>query len=170
MLYARTIWYQTLIASLATVAFGSLLVLLSPRPARSGLLPLAMGSITALGMVHLAAAPWSAILMLLCVAIAWRKRLGRAFLIGLMLSGLIALPYLIHLVRASFSDITFILSAGRASSAVNTAAYRLASELVSGSMIVANAHGDLWDRSVTTWPAARTLALFILDAALAGPW
>ena len=167
VLYARTIWYQTLIASLATVAFGSLLVLLSPRPAAARLLPLAMGSVTALGMVHLAAAPWSAILMLLCLAIAWRKHLGRAFLIGLMLSGLIAVPYLIHLVRASFSDIAFILSAGRASSVINTAAYRLASELVSGSMIVANAHGDLWDRSVITWPAAHTMALVILAAAFA---
>ncbi len=58
--------YQTLIASLATVAFGSLLVLLSPRP-QGQAVALAMGSITALGRVHLAAAPWSAILMLLCV-------------------------------------------------------------------------------------------------------
>jgi hypothetical protein len=162
ILYARTIWYQTLIASLATVGFGCLLVLLSGRRTKSRLLPIAMASITTLGMVHLAAAPWAALLMLLCLAIAWRRRLGRALLMGLGLSGLICLPYIAHLVRASFGDVRYILTAGRASTGINTAAYRLASELISGSMIVANAHGDLWDRSIIAWPSAPGIVLAIL--------
>ena len=165
ILYARTIWYQTLIASLATVAFGSLLGLISRRASRTYLLPLAMASITALGMVHLAAAPWAGLLMLLCLAIAWRRRLGRAFLTGATLSALIALPYLVHLVRTSFGDVAFILSTGQASRGLNTAAYQLASELISGATIVANAHGDLWDRSIIAWPTAPPAVLVALAAA-----
>ena len=102
--------------------------------------------------------------MVLCLVVAWRRRMWRAYLLGLTLSGLIGLPYLIHLVQSSFSDLAFILTAGSDSSAANTAAYRLAEELVTGSMIVANASGDLWDRSVIEWPSAR----LILDAILAG--
>jgi len=164
ILYARTIWYQTLIASLATVAFGSLLMLLSARPARGHLLTIAMVSVTALSMVHLAAAPFGALLMALCLVLAWRRRLVRPCAFGLALSALIALPYLVHLVRASFGDLAFILTAGQSSAGINSAAYRLAAELTSGAMIVANAHGDLWDRSIITWPAGPNLVLATLAA------
>ncbi len=82
-----------------------------------------------------------------------------------MLSGLIALPYLIHLVRASFSDITFS-SPPAGKQCGQHRGLPPGVRVVSGSMIVANAQGP-WDRSVTTWPAARTLALVILAAALA---
>lgn len=164
ILYARTIWYQTLIASLATVAFGALLVLLSSRLARGGLLTIAMVSITTLSMVHLAAAPFGALLMMLCLVLAWRRRWVRPCAFGLALSALIALPYLIHLVRASFGDLAFILTTGQSSAGINSAAYRLSAELTSGAMIVANAHGDLWDRSVIAWPTAHALVLTILAA------
>ena len=164
ILYARTIWYQTLIAGLATVAFGCLLVLFSSRPADGRHLTLAMVSITALSMVHLAAAPFGALLMALCLVLAWRRRLARACAFGLAWSALIALPYLLHLVRASFGDLAFILTAGQSSTGINSAAYRLAAELASGAMIVANAHGDLWDRSVIAWPAGPSLVLIILAA------
>jgi hypothetical protein len=165
ILYARTIWYQTLIASLATVAFGSLLLLLTPRSTEAYPLPLAMVSITALSMVHLAAAPWGAMLMLLCLGIAWRKQLGRAFVIGMVLSGLITLPYLIYLARTSFSDLAFIVSTGQSSRVLNTAAYRLSAELITGSMILPNIQGNLWDRAVIEWPSAYYIFLAALAAA-----
>ncbi len=167
ILYARTIWYQTLIASLATAAFGSLLLMLTPGADRPRYLPIAMFSITMLSMVHLAAAPWGVLLLIVCVVVTWRRGLWRAFGLGLGLSCLIALPYLIHLARSSFGDVTFLLTAGRTSSTANTAAYRLALELITGSMIVGNAHGDLWDRSVLPWPAAHPIMLVLLAAALA---
>ncbi len=160
ILYARTIWFQTLIATFATVTFASILLLL--ERSKPGVLVLAMVSTTMMSMVHLAAAPWGVLLFILYVVIARRQRLWRAFWWGIGTSSALVLPYVVYLVRSSFKDIAFILEVGAGNQGLNTTAYRLSSELISGSMIIANAHGDLWDRSVIMWNSASSIMLVIL--------
>jgi len=181
VLYARIIWYQSLVAAFATVAFGGVLILLSPSrksyavesamgkrdvQSQSVALFLAMVSTTLMSMVHLAAAPWGVMLFVFYVVIAWRRRLWRAAGAGIVASLIITLPYLIYLFISSFADLLFILRAGGESQGLNTSAFRLSRELVSGAMIVANAHGDLWDRSVILWDSGPTLLLVLLGLAL----
>lgn len=166
ILYTRTIWYQTLVAAFATTAFSAILVLLTRARPRPGVLVLAMVGATLMSMVHLAAAPWGAVLLGLCCVVTWRRRLWRSFGIGLAVSLAIALPYLVHLARSSFSEIAFLLKAAGENRGLNTATYRLSQELMSGAMIVANAHGDLWDRSIIPWNAAPALLLALVGIAL----
>jgi hypothetical protein len=166
ILYARTIWYQTLIAGFSTVAFSSLMFIHTPKYAKPYHLPVTLISITMLSLVHLAAAPWGVIVFVYCIVIAWRRRQWRACLLGLGISGIITLPYLIYLSHTSFSDVAFILTASQTGSTVNTAAYRLTTELIAGSSVIANAHGDLWDRSIIKWPTASTAILSLLALAL----
>ena len=151
ILYTRTIWFQTLIATFATVTFASILLLLKKNHKKPRILVLAMVSTTMMSMVHLAAAPWGVLMFGLYIVIARRQRLWRSFWWGIATSGALVLPYVVYLVRSSFKDIAFILKTGAGSQGLNTTAYRLSKELISGAMIVANARGDLWDRSVITW-------------------
>lgn len=175
VLYARIIWYQSLVAAFATVAFGGVLMLLVPPHGepesamsrrdvqrQSVVLALAMISTTFMSMVHLAAAPWGVLLFVLYLVFAWRRRLWPAFGVGAAVSFAITLPYLIYLVQSSFADLLFILKAGGESHGLNTAAFRLSRELVSGAMITANAHGDLWDRAIINWDAAPTILLVLV--------
>ncbi|MDF1515495.1 MAG: hypothetical protein P1S60_16925, partial [Anaerolineae bacterium] len=113
-----------------------------------------------MSMVHLAAAPWGLLLCGFCLALAVRRQWWRWFGLGCGLSAAVVLPYLVYLVRTSFSDVGYILQTGTESQGLNTAAYRLANELITGLQIVANARGDLWDRSVLRWePAAGLLQI-----------
>ncbi len=166
ILYARTIWYQTLIAGLATTTFASLMMVLASGKRRPTALVAAMVSSTLLSMVHLAAAPWSLLLFCVCLVTAWRWRRWRPALLGIGISGAIVLPYLSYLVHSSFADLTFLVEVGRDIAGLNTATYRLARELISGSMILANAHGDIWPRSVIQWPAAEFVVLGSIAIAL----
>lgn len=162
ILYARTIWYQTLVATFATTAFAAVLVLLAQARRKPGILTLAMVSTTLMSMVHLAAAPWGVLLFVLYGVIAWRQRVWKAFWWGIGASAIIVLPYVLYLLRTSFGDVALMLKAGGEPTGLNTAAYRLSKELIAGAMIVANAHGDQWDRSVIAWDASTTLMLVLL--------
>ena len=166
VLYARTIWYQTLIATFATVTFGGVLILLAPREPKPGVLTLAMAGTTLMSMVHLAAAPWGILLFGLYVAIARRRRLWRALGWGLGASVVLVWPYFVYLVRTAFRDVVAVLRMGGESARLNVSAYRLAKELIAGASVVANAHGDLWDRSVIPWDSAGGIVLVILGLAL----
>jgi hypothetical protein len=166
ILYSRTIWYQALVAPFATVTFASILWLLADSKSKPGLLALGMVSTTMMSMVHLAAAPWGLLLFIFMVVLAQRRRLWRSFWWGIGASGALALPYVVYLVHSSFADIAFLLKTGAESQGLNTTAYRLSAELISGAMIVANAHGDLWDRSVIPWDSASGIVLAVLGVAL----
>jgi hypothetical protein len=48
---------------------------------------------------------------------------------------------------------------------LNTSAFRLAGELLTGSMIVSTTHGDQWDRAIIEWPQEPTLFLILLGIA-----
>ncbi|MGC9468135.1 MAG: ArnT family glycosyltransferase [Anaerolineae bacterium] len=159
VLYARTIWYQSLVSALATVAFAAFLVVLAHRRRWRTNLAVAIVATTMMSMVHLAAAPWGGLLVMLALVIAWRRRAWRAFLVGAGASLIIALPYLVHLVRSRFYDLRTMLQTGSQASGLNTAAFRLALELILGDKIIANAHGDLWDRSVVEWDTAPWIVL-----------
>ncbi|HQE91543.1 MAG TPA: hypothetical protein PLH19_01640 [Anaerolineae bacterium] len=166
VLYARTIWYQTLVAALATTAFAAILVLGKQNKPKSGVLILAMVSATLMSMVHLVAAPWGVVLFVLCGVIGWRRRWWWPLVAGLGASLAVTLPYLMHLVRSSFDEIAFLLHTAGEGAGLNTAAFRLSRELLSGMGIIANAHGDLWDRSIIPWDTAPALLSALLGMAL----
>ncbi|MBN1874247.1 MAG: hypothetical protein JXA33_08445 [Anaerolineae bacterium] len=176
--FIRTIWFQTLIPTFATVAFAAFMTLLpSSHPKRASsvytgkakrarfgnrgyilhhrnngnALILALVSATLMGMVHLAAMPWTVLLFALGLWLAWRYRLWRGFWIGVGLSFLLVLPYLIYLVQTSFSDVFFLAQAGSKTQALNTNGYRLVGELISGAFVIANTHGRQWDDQVIDW-------------------
>ncbi len=161
--FSRTIWYQTLIATFATVALGCYLWVLSACRNRSPALTCALIGTTLMSMVHLAAAPWGMLLFAFGLFIAWRDKIWGGFWIGFSISGFLALPYLSYLMRTQFSDVFFLLRAGsEAHGGLNTAAYRLAGELLSGSTIVAMAHGDQWDQAIVEWASAPLIFLILL--------
>lgn len=156
--YVRTIWYQTLIPTFATAAFAAFLSLLAGRQPRAPwLLPLALVSTTLMGMAHLATLPWAGLLCVLGLALAWKHKLWRGLGIGVGLSVLIALPYLIYLCRSGFGDVLAMLQTGSDYQAWNTSAFRLTRELFSGAHPFANTHGTLWDNSVLRWKSADAL-------------
>lgn len=165
VLYARTIWYQTLLATLATVTFAGNLHILGNSKPKTRFLVITMVSTTLMSMVHLAAAPWGLILFVYYTLMASREKIWRGYGFGLGVSLLFVFPYVFYLVHSSFADLTNILQKGWESQGLNTAAYRLSLELISGERIIANAHGDLWDRSIILWEAAPVMLLVLLGFA-----
>jgi len=166
--FVRTIWYQTLIPTFATVAFAAFLGVLAARKTPPAwMLALALVSTTLMGMAHLAALPWAGLLFALGLILAWRRRVWGGFWLGVGLSVVIVLPYLIYLVQSNFGDVRAMLQTGSHGQIWNTAAYRLARELFSGANPVANAHGKLWDNSVIMWKSADVwvTALFLVASA-----
>ena len=166
ILYVRTIWYQSLLPTLATYAFCALLALSTPGRSRPWLIPLSLLAMTMLGMAHLAAAPWSIFLWLLVAFVGLRQKEWRPVLIGALVSLLTALPYIAYLAMTGFNDLTIMLHAGSQASTFNTTSFRLARELVTGALVVANAHGDQWDRAIIEWSAAYHLVLWTWGAAV----
>jgi hypothetical protein len=161
--FARTIWYQTLIAAFATVAFAGCLWTLSAEKGRHAALSVTLVGATLMSTVHLAAAPWGLLLFAFGFFIAWKDQLWHGFGAGVGISGILTLPYLSYLVRTRFKDVAFLLQTGsEAAKGLNTASFRLAGELLSGSMIVATARGDQWDRAVIEWPREPLIFLFLL--------
>jgi hypothetical protein len=166
ILYVRTIWYQTLIATFATVAFSSILYLLRDSPKSPWVLVLAMTSTTLMSMVHLAAAPWGFLLFVLYAAVARKECLWKSFCLGMGISVMLVLPYVVYLVNSSFADIAFIFQTGVGSARFSTTSFRLSRELLAGGLVVGNAHGDLWDRSVMMWKSADTMVLVMIGLSL----
>ncbi len=164
--FVRTIWYQTLIAAFATVAFGGCLWTLAERRGRSIALSATVVGATLMSTVHLAAAPWGLLIFAFCFLLAWSYQIWRGFWVGAGASLLIVLPYLSHLVRTRFHELRLLLQTGsRAANGLNTASFRLVGELLSGSMVIATAHGDQWDRAVIEWPREPIVFLTILGLA-----
>ncbi len=166
--FNRWIWYQTLIPTFATLAFSSLLSAVGARRrgagarqatgarqaagARqaTGAIALAMISATLMGLVHLAALPWAALLWVVAALWAWRQRWWREGLVGAAASLLAAYPYAAYLVRTGFVDVTTILrgSGGEGASGLNWATYRLTLELLTGDQILHTPRNPLWANSV----------------------
>ena len=164
--FVRTIWYQTLIAAFATVAFSGLLWVLSARKGRAAALALALIGATLMSLVHLVTAPWGMLVVAMGLLIAWHYKIWRGLWVGLGVSGVLVFPYLVYLVRTRFSDLAFLLRTGSdAVNGLNTSAFRLAGELLTGSMIVSTTHGDQWDRAIIEWPQEPTLFLILLGIA-----
>lgn len=161
--FTRTIWYQTLIAAFAAAAFAGCLWTLSAREAGSTALAVVLIGATLMSTVHLATAPWGLLLFALSLLLAWRYRIWRGFWAGVGASVVLILPYLSYLVRTQFHDVAFLLQTGsRAANGLNTASFRLAGELLTGSMVVATTHGDQWDRAIIEWSSEPTLFLLLL--------
>ncbi|MBN2003430.1 MAG: hypothetical protein JXA21_08750 [Anaerolineae bacterium] len=166
--YVRTIWYQTLIPTFATVSFAAFLNVLGARKAPPAWqLTLALVGATLMGMVHLVALPWALLLFGLGLVLAWKHKMWREFWIGVALSALIVSPYVIYLFQSGFGDLRAILRTGSHGQVWHTSAYRMARELFSGANPCANAHGKLWDNSVLYWKSADKVvtAMLLLAAA-----
>jgi len=166
--FVRWIWQPTLLAASATAAFASFLVLLAPAAQkRQGVLTAGLVGAVLMGLLHLAALPWTALCLALGFLIAWRKGLWRGLWIGLGVGVLLALPYIIFLIRTSFADLAFLLQAGaEGEGGWNTAAFRLALELVTGAGVLATPRSPVWAASVIRVPSAPTALLTMLALAL----
>jgi hypothetical protein len=168
--FVRWIWQPTVVPAFASAAFASFLLLLAPAARkRQGLLALALVSTTLMGLVHPSALPWAALLFLLTLLLAWRKGLWRGFWAGLGGSLLLASPYLIHLVRTRFADLSLLLQAGTGNGgAWNLSAFRLGGELLTGKEVLSTPRSPLWADAVLQIPFTYTLLPPILALALLG--
>ncbi|MCD6285953.1 MAG: hypothetical protein J7M39_08585 [Anaerolineae bacterium] len=150
--FNRWIWYQTLIPTFATFAFAALLPALNPDRRRSrGTIPLAMVSATLMGLVHLAALPWAAVLGLVAFAIIVRRGWWRSGLLGVILCLLIVAPYLNFLRQGGIADVGIMLNGEPPTASTttwNVATYQLTLELLSGQQILTTPHNSLWADSV----------------------
>ncbi len=167
--FIRWIWYQTLISTFATIAFAVFLLLLADkqRPPAPAWLPVGMVAAVLMGMVHLAALPWAALLILLAAYITWDTKRWRWFLLGIGFSLVVVYPYLLYLVKTHFADVR-LMAAGSADAAFtwNWASYRLAGELLTGQQVFAAPRDALWETSVLRWPWLYQIVPAVLGLAL----
>jgi len=115
-------------------------------------IPLAMVSATLMGLVHLAAVPWTAAIWAVTLIVAARRRWWPAAAIGLSISLLVAAPYMVFLARSGFADVGVLLGNDHTDQAgartLNTAAYRLTYELLTGQQVLSTPRNSLWSESV----------------------
>ncbi len=172
--FIRWIWYQTLVSTFATIAFAAFLLCFAPskRPGENRpLWWMAVGMVgaTLMGMVHLAALPWTAVLCVFAVGLAWRRRRRVGFLLGLTLSLAIVSPYGLYLFKTHFSDVQLLLAgSGQGGVAWNWSTYRLAWELLTGAQVFTTPRATLWMESVVHIPALYPVVPAALGLALAG--
>jgi hypothetical protein len=172
--FVRWIWYQTLIPTFATVAFAAFLLLLSPGTSKrqdAWLIPGLFGA-TLMGLVHLAAIPWAALVFLLGLVIAWRRGLWRSFAVGVLLSLIAASPYLLYLIKSNFADMNLLLQGGSGhTQSLNWATYRLSWELLTGEQVLSTPRDPLWASSVVQVQALYNVVPILLGiAAAASVW
>jgi hypothetical protein len=129
-------------------------------------------SATLMGMVHLAAVPWAALLFLLGLALAWRKRLWRGFLGGIGLSLIAAWSYLQHLWKSKFADVHLLLEGNEAdASGLNWTSYRLSRELLTGDQVLQTPRTKLWAESIIQINGLTSIILILLTfAVLSSVW
>ena len=178
--FNRWIWYQTLIPTFATFAFAALLLMLDPAagtPAGTGTpadaearartrehtiaVPIALAGATLMGLVHLAAVLWAAVLGIVTLIVTLRRKWWRSGLLGIVLCLLIAAPYLVFLVRSDFADVGIMLNSGdpvTPAATWNTSSYRLTLELLTGQQVLTTPRNALWAESVL-WLDAFTMIL-----------
>ena len=168
--FNRWIWYQTLIPTFATTAFAAFLLLLrQDKPHARGLLSIGLVSATLMGMVHLAAVPWAAMLLLLGLVIAWHHKEWRGFVWGSALSVVIVLPYARYLFKTGFADVRLILQgSGENGNGWNWAAYLLSRELLTGDQVFKTPRDPLWAGSVLQLPVLYTVIPVVLALAIVG--
>lgn len=166
--FVRWIWYQSLIPTFATIAFAAFLLILSSDSHKGrGWLVLGLFSSTLMGMVHLAAVPWAALLFLLGLLIAWQRKWWKAYALGLAVSLVAAGPYLYYLYVTGFADIALILNGGQSTDpALNWSTYRLSLELLSGAGVLATPRDPLWSESVFQAPLLYLIVPGALSLAL----
>lgn len=167
--YNRWIWYQTLIPTFATIAFAGLLLALSDQQHKGWPLTVAMVGAALMGLVHLASAPWAALLLLLGFVIAVRRRWLPAYASGVGASLLAAYPYLLYLLKTNFTDVVMLLAERRDTGSLNWAAYRLTMELLNGQQVLTTPRNTLWAESVIEpatfyWIIPSVLGLAIIGA------
>lgn len=166
--FVRWIWYQSLIPTFATVACAAFLLLLaSTGRQRSGILTLGLISATLMGMVHLAALPWAALLFALGLWVAWRKNLWRGLGAGVGAALVIMLPYLIYLWQTHFADSKAMLQAG-ATGTWNWLVLRLTRELLTGQEVLTTPRSPLWADSLVQLPGLYSVILIVLALAMIG--
>ena len=149
--YNRWIWYQTLLPTFATVAFAALLVILTAERPAPRTLTLAVVAAVLMGTVHVVGLPWAGLLLLLCLALAWRRQLGRGFLWGTGIGLLIVTPYLIYLAKTGFDDVKGLLhsASGGQIGGWDHLFLRMTHELLTGREVFSTFGSTLWaDRTV----------------------
>jgi len=168
--FIRWIWYQTLISTFATIAFATFLLLLTgdQHPATSAWMTVGLVAAALMGMVHLAALPWAALLGMLAVYLAWRTRRWRWFVVGVGLSLVVLSPYLIYLVKTQFADVRLMMGSQDTSWSLNWATYRLAGELLTGRQVFTTPRDSLWEASVVKMPLLYGIVPAALGLALLG--
>ena len=165
--FNRWIWYQTLIPTFATFAFAALVLLVGrPKNASPALIPLAMVSATLMGLVHLASLPWAALLILVALTLAWKRRHAIAAIAGIAGCLIVSTPYALFLVRTRFADVRTILSNSSGPAGWNTSTYRLTLELLTGHQVLQTPRDPLWARSVLRLDALMVALLGLLALAL----
>ncbi len=120
-----------------------------------------------MGLVHLASLPWAALLCLLALAIAWRRRNVGAALAGIAGCLIVSAPYALFLIRTRFADVRTILSSGGGPAGWNTSTYRLTLELLTGNQVLQTPRDPLWAQSVLRLDALMVALLGLLALALA---
>ena len=161
--FVRLIWQPSLVPAAATLAFAAFLLLLAPALQRRQEIMAAgvIGSVL-MSLLHLSALPWTAICLVLGFILAWRRGLWRGFWIGVGVSMLLALPYLIFLIKVSFADLTFMLRAG-SKGKWSIASLLLTSDLVTGAGILYASR--IWAESVHQLLFVHTILRVILASA-----
>ncbi len=165
--YMRWIWQPTHSATFSAVACGAFLLLLAPGEARRPrVLALGLFAATLMGLVHLAAAPWTVALFALGLGLAWRRGMWRGFAWGFGLSVLAALPYVSYQVQTGFGDLHLAASSGGDAAIFNWAAPRLCWELVTGLQVLSTPRNPLWAESIPHLPGAYAIIPAMLAPAL----
>lgn len=168
--FVRWIWYQSLISTFATFSFCFFLLLLpGQRNARPHLLMTAgLLSATLMGMVHLAALPWTGLLFAVGFILARHRKLWRGFLAGCGVSLLVTAPYLNYQVQTRFADVVTIFNGSEGGSIPwNTATYRLSAELLSGWSVLMTTRDPLWADSVFSARLVYSIMPVLVGGALA---
>jgi hypothetical protein len=169
--YVRWIHWHSLVSTFAVVTFACYFILVSPTPTRKnwGWLALGMVAATLMGTVHVVALPWTLLLCLAGLWIAWHRRVWRGFLVGSVASFLVLLPYLVYLVQTSSLDLSSFLQLGAgAGTHWNTGAIGLTAELITGRSVFATPRTSLWADSVLQLPPLYDAFLCLVVLAFIG--
>ncbi len=161
--FVRWIWYQSLVPTFATLAFSFFLILLARSKSKHPVhLAGALVCSALMGTVHVAAAPWAALLFAAGLIIAWRQRLWAGFWAGLGASVLLIAPYVRYLAMTSSLEIGQLLrTAGPRPAGPNVAAFALAGELLTGRGVLETPRSNVWAESVLQLPFVHCVLLLL---------
>lgn len=164
--FVRWIWYQALTTTWATMAFSFLLLAIARSQRRGLYLALGLVSAMLMGTVHIAALPWTGVLYLVGLIVAWRTRSWTGLVSGWIGGGLILLPYLLFTLREVPGDVLQAFRMGTQGSGWNLAVFPLTLELVSGRGFHSVPGGPDWVPTLVRMPFAAEWADRMLGVAL----